>query len=64
MAPRNFQFYFTKLEVLVEAFMATGSGNKTAFNKTELRETGTANTTVGNMKHVDALQILICQAYF
>lgn len=29
-----FQFYFTKLGVLVEAFMASESGNKMAFNKT------------------------------
>lgn len=36
-----FQFYFTKLRVLVENFTASESGNKVAFNKTELKQPGT-----------------------
>lgn len=51
MAQRNFEFYFTRLEVLVEDFMASGSSNKTAFNKTELRATGTGSRQPYSREH-------------
>lgn len=44
--------------------MASESGNKMAFNKTEQREAGTSvGARAVNVRHVDTSQILICSAF-